>query len=240
MKHIALALLCISCGEPFAAGLFSRSDGGADADRADARIVLVDSVDSGGSSVSLSDGGEDAPLEASTGGSLQDGSAGSGGASSGGTIGSGGAVEVSGGSGGDPDECAAGSVQCVGAQRQKCISGSWLDNGAPCPGWCLDGTCTACKPDARSCATDTRLQTCDATGAWALGAACVGPKPSCSDGVCFGLCCRGGSFSTPCDEANPWLCYQGTTPAGDCASSDQCSGVCIVPGGYQGTVERCP
>lgn len=244
MKHLAVALLCVGCG-----GDTFSNDRFEDVGEADSGSSVA-----GGARGSVSSGGS----VTSDAGSYEGGSGGSG---VGGfaVVDSGATVEddagrvetpeagVDGGShdgstdGSGAVECANGDVQCVGAQRQTCIGGIWLDNGAACEGWCIDGACVECKPGDRSCASETQPRTCDASGSWAFDAACSGTEPWCEDGACFGLCCTGGSFQTYCsDSGEPWheIFSCGMS---DCTNLDQCAvgSGCLVPNSYAGTIERC-
>jgi len=184
-----LALLCIGCGDSFEVSGIGELDSG--------------SVPSGGrafvsdSMTPVSDA-HDGAIEPPAAG----GSSGSGGSSSGGSDGSSGSSDgtggtASGGTGGS-GECTTGAVQCVDAQRQTCVGGLWLDNGAACAGWCLEGVCVDCKPGDRSCANRDQPQTCSARGSWAAnGAVCTWPQQMCSAGACVSLGCGSDSGCGP-------------------------------------------
>jgi hypothetical protein len=230
MKYITWVVLVVGCG-----GGDRFSSEAATVAHPDAAFNREDVDQSGGSGGldGSSDDGEAMSSSGAGGASSDAGSADSNSASSGGASGSGGA----------PGECSAGAAQCVDAQRQTCVGGLWIDNGAPCPGWCIDGACVDCKPGDRSCASDTQPRTCDASGSWAFDAACSGDKPWCAEGECFGLCCNAGAFQTDCNVNYLFQCFQGSPPApsGDCTNLDQCTvgSQCLVPGSYSGTVRVC-
>jgi hypothetical protein len=153
-------------------------------------------ADAGGSMADAGGGMADAGGAAGMAGSD------SGALGSGGMAGSGGAS----GSGGAPGECLTGETRCSGAQRQTCVSGIWLDNGAACEGWCLDGTCVECVPGSRACHgfifIDNQPKVCDATGAWVLGPECSGTTPLCREGVCV-ACDFDGSGCPQCPLGPP-------------------------------------
>jgi hypothetical protein len=263
MRNLFLVLLCVGCGgDHFASfGATHEVDSGSEAGGGVATSDEGDGAPGGsaGTSGASGSGGEH---DAGSGGTVSSGGSGghdagqdaggavntggvpgsTGGSPAGGTSGSGGSS--SGGTGGSPGECSTGAVQCVDAQRQTCIGGIWLDNGAPCPGWCIDGACTECRSGDRSCASATQPRTCGASGSWAFDAGCAGDKPWCSEGSCIGYCCLGGAFHVACDASNPWMCSEsGTDPTPSaCSNPTQCpvGDLCVVQGGFTGTVEICP
>jgi hypothetical protein len=137
---------------------------------------------------------------------------GSGGTTSGGT--SSGGSSGSGGSG----ECTPDAVQCVGDQRQTCVGGIWLDNGAACEGACLNGVCVDCEPGAGSCAGAAQPQTCSSSGSWSSGTTCSSAYTMCSSGECVSLggenCQRMSNFcNDECTSAEACVvCSSGTGP----------------------------
>jgi hypothetical protein len=249
MKKTIIAILLVGCGgsefQPSeAVGVVGPQDAGASSGGVAGRapIDAGSETSSGGSeggtpSIGGTAGSGGVP---STGGAAgTDGAVGGGG----GGLASGGSSGSGGGSGGGSGECSTGAVQCVDAQRQTCISGLWLDNGAPCPGWCLESACTECRPGDRSCASDAQPQTCNVIGAWVADAAC--PQPEfCFDGACANLCCRGNVLTSHCTLENPFPCSNLSGWAGDCTDSSQCVEAlglgCIIPGAGTGIVEVCP
>jgi hypothetical protein len=144
----------------------------------------------GGSSGSSASGGSPSggspsggTAGASSGGAAPSGTGGAtgggtGGASSGGSSGSGGSTS---------GECAVGAVQCVAAQRQTCVGGVWLDNGAACDGWCINGACVVCKPGERQCASKSQPQTCSTSRTWVSSTSCNTQNEMCSSGECAPL-----------------------------------------------------
>lgn len=126
-------------------------------------------------------------------------------------------------SGGADAGCKTGAVRCSEQQpqqRQTCISGVWLDNGAACSGACLDGACVECSPGSRSCASpfgSAETTVCDATGAWVSDSLCTGTTPVCAGlGICW-ACTAGAGLLCPFN-AN---CSHGSCckPDGSCGCS---------------------
>jgi len=241
---IVLGLLLVGCGngDAFRVGLYGTADAGPPL--ADVQIdggVSTEDVDApstgGASTGGASTGG------ASTGGTSGRGTGGAstGGASTGGAS-TGGASTGGASTGGAAGDCTTAETQCIGAQRQKCVGGSWLDNGAPCEGWCLDGACVECKPGDRSCSTARQQTICDASGSWSLGVTCGGDKPWCGDGECYGICCKGNAVVfQPCDSANLWTCWEGATQVGTCTDLSQCEiGKACGTTGFSGSIAVCP
>lgn len=237
-KYLFFAIFCFACGGEFAAtgdevavdsgAVESGGDGGSGSMGGSLTAGNAGS-DAGSGGVAITDAGHDGDVEASAGGEPSEGTDGASGSDA---------------PDGDPGECSAGDTQCVDTQRQTCIGGIWLDNGAPCPGGCVDGVCTECRPGSRSCASDTQPQVCDESGSWTPDVACSGGKPWCSEGSCMGYCCAAGASHVACNESNPWTCYQGSSPpvlAGDCSNPEPCTvGELCATGAFTGTVELCP
>jgi hypothetical protein len=242
MKLVVLACsILVGCGSEFSGRSVEEDGGREDAEGASGGSSSDGAIDPGDSSDGASFGSGGIGGAGGSGGSESTGGSDIG---SGGSDGTGGASESTGGSS-NPNECVVGVAQCVDAQRQTCVGGVWLDNGAPCPGWCINGACVDCKPGAKSCASDTQPRTCGASGSWSFDAACSGDKPWCDNGSCFGLCCNAGAFQTYCsDSGEPWHKVFTCGPSGqtgDCTSLNQCAAgsVCVVPGSYTGTIARC-
>lgn len=128
-----------------------------------------------------------------------------------------------------PAACTTGAQRCDGVQRQSCAGGVWFDNGTPCPGWCVDGTCVACQDTpsaAAACPTGT----------------------FCNDGVCARLCCRRDSSTVvACSADDPWTCSrfhvdQGTVQLGACTTPSNCDTATMCGGGaasFTGSIEVC-
>jgi hypothetical protein len=256
MKHMAcVVLVLVGCGgDQFSSETAITNDSDAAPNTSGGDDGGVQQSGGAGGSGASSVGGLGGSNDTDAGGHVSSGGVepgGSGGASTGGTSSGGSGAASSGGSsgsgGGTSGECDVGAVQCIGNQRQTCVGEVWLDNGAPCPGWCLNGACTDCKPGERSCASDTQPRTCNSSGSWAFDAACSGTKPWCDNGSCFGLCCNAGAYQTYCSASDePWhqvfSCYQGTPPVqtGNCANLDQCAvGSQCTTNAYSGIVARC-
>lgn len=127
---------------------------------------------------------------------------------------------------------------CNGAIVTGCDSSGNPVNptNAPCAGWCLNGACTACQPNATRCdpSNPGYTQTCNAAGAWGASTTCnaagntgtwscanSGAAPTqatcaCSDPnqatLCSGFEC--GNVTNACGV---------TTSCGGCGSGYRCS-----------------
>ncbi len=206
MKHLIWALLCVNCG----GGEFSANEHEATSDGGLGGKPAV-GVTSDDASVAP----DGAPFVGGSGGVA--GLDGSGARDSGGSPDGNSSAGGSSGSDGGSGECATSAVQCVGAQRQTCIGGIWLDNGAACDGWCLNGACVDCKPEDRSCTSRSQPQTCGASGSWVSDAACnIGQGIMCSAGECVspGPSCTGtGLCGVECTATEACVgCALGTNP----------------------------
>ncbi len=190
----------------------------------------------------------------SNGGSSSGGSSSSGGVDGGLLHSENGLDGEANGAGGSINACATGTVRCLEAQPQTCVSGVWLANGAACSGStpvCLNsnGGCVTCNPGSRSCASQTQPETCDASGSWAAGTDCPTATPLCSEGACAAICCKSTTDTTvlSCDLANSstqWDCLSGSA-WGLCGEPGHCTSTgltCGVVGQLTatGTVEACP
>jgi formylglycine-generating enzyme len=115
--------------------------------------------------------------------------------------------------------CSSGANGCSGSQPQKCIAGTWIDQGAVCSGGnpvCLDGDCVACEPKTTQC-QGNGVETCASTGRWLAPVDCSGSKPFCQGGACV-------DSPPSCEGSGEGLTNCGSTSENCCTSPEVTGG----------------
>ena len=117
----------------------------------------------------------------------------------GGGTGSGAVDEPGASPGNNGAACAESALQCNDLQPQKCMGGTWQDQGPSCAFGCAAGACTGeCEPGTTKCGPDGVL-TCDADSKWGIAVACPASTPACNGNGQCGVCTAG---TKQCSDAN--------------------------------------
>jgi hypothetical protein len=125
------------------------------------------------------------------------------------------------------------SLRCNGAVPEFCSgSGEWEVAGEACAFGCLDGACTQCQPDSRSCAEGSAVpRLCSALGRWMNLEPCAADSPVCMAGQC-GACiagerrCSAEGIPQACGAEGAWR-DEGACPAGQvCVPATAACGEC--------------